>query len=102
MGSTFLAGLTAAASVAYLYSLRKLLAGRDAERLLVDDESADQQRGGDDDEDDEDFRSATETVYANQVWSLTQLYSVDFSQSRIGVKKRVFIKRAIKVCVSCC
>ena len=66
MGSTFLAGLTAAASVAYLHSLRKLLAGRDAERLLVDDESADQQRGGDDDEDDEDFRSATETVYANQ------------------------------------
>ena len=65
MGSTFLAGLTAAASVAYLYSLRKLLAGRDAERMLVEDESADHQRGGGDD-DDEDFRSATETVYANQ------------------------------------
>ena len=28
-------------------------------------------------------------------------YSVDFSQSRIGVKKCVFIKRTIKVCVSC-
>ena len=65
LGSTFLAGLTAAASVAYLYSLRKPIAGRDADRMLVDDESADHQRGGDEDEDDEDFRSATETVYAN-------------------------------------
>ena len=37
-----------------------------------------------------------------QVWSITQFYSVDFSQSRIGVKKCVFIKRTIKVCVSCC
>ena len=37
-----------------------------------------------------------------QVWSLTQLYSVDFPQSRIGVKKCVFNKRTIKVCVSCC
>ena len=36
-----------------------------------------------------------------QVWSLTQFYSVDFSQSRIGVKKCVFNKRTIKVCVSC-
>ena len=36
-----------------------------------------------------------------QVWSLTQFYSVDFSKSRIGVKKCVFIKRTIKVCVSC-
>ena len=38
----------------------------------------------------------------NQVWSLTQFYSVDFSQSRIGVKKCIFYKRTIKVCVSCC
>ena len=37
-----------------------------------------------------------------QVWSLTQFYSVDFSQSRIGVSKCVFYKRTIKVCVSCC
>ena len=37
-----------------------------------------------------------------QVWSPTQLYSVDFSQSRIGVKKCIFNKRTIKVCVSCC
>ena len=37
-----------------------------------------------------------------QVCSLTQLYSVDFSQSRIGVKKCVFNKCTIKVCVSCC
>ena len=37
-----------------------------------------------------------------QVWSLTQFYSVDFSQSRIGVEKCVFYKRTIKVCVSCC
>ena len=34
--------------------------------------------------------------------SLTQFYSVDFSQSRIGVKKCVFNKRTIKVCVSYC
>ena len=31
-----------------------------------------------------------------QVWSLTQFYSVDFSQSRIGVKKCVFNKRKIQ------
>ena len=37
-----------------------------------------------------------------QVWSLTQFYFVDFSPSRIGVKKCVFNKRTIKVCVSCC
>ena len=37
-----------------------------------------------------------------QVRSLTQFYSVDFSLSRIGVKKCVFNKRTIKVCVSCC
>ena len=35
-----------------------------------------------------------------QVWSLTQFYSVDFWQSRIGVKKCVFNKRTIKVCVT--
>ena len=28
-----------------------------------------------------------------QVWSLTQFYSVDFSQSRIGVEKCVFNKQ---------
>ena len=37
-----------------------------------------------------------------QVWSLTQFYSVDFSKSRIVVKKCVFNKHTIKVCVSCC
>ena len=37
-----------------------------------------------------------------QVWSLTQFYSVDFSQLRIGINKCVFYKRTIKVCVSCC
>ena len=36
-----------------------------------------------------------------QVGSLTQFYSVDFSKSRIGVKKCVLYKRTIKVCVSC-
>ena len=39
---------------------------------------------------------------SEQVWSLTQFYSVDFSQLRISVKKCVFYKRTIKVCVSCC
>ena len=37
-----------------------------------------------------------------QVCSLTQFYSVDFSQSRNGLNKCVFYKRTIKVCVSCC
>ena len=40
--------------------------------------------------------SLTESI---QVWSL--FYSVDFSQSRIGVKKCVFNKHTIKVCVRC-
>ena len=37
-----------------------------------------------------------------EVWILTQFYSVDFLQSRIGVKKCVFNKRTIMVCVSYC
>ena len=37
-----------------------------------------------------------------QVWSLTQFYSVDFSQSRIGVSRCLFYKCTIKVSVSCC
>ena len=41
-------------------------------------------------------------AFFHQGWSLTQFYSVDFSQSRIGVKKWVFYKCTIKVCVSCC
>ena len=28
--------------------------------------------------------------WRNQVWSLTQVFSVDFSKSRIGVKKSAF------------
>ena len=32
---------------------------------------------------------------STQVWSLTQFYSVDFSKSRIVVKKCVFYKRTI-------
>ena len=36
-----------------------------------------------------------------QVWSLNQFYSVDFSQSRINVKKCVFNIRSFKICVSC-
>ena len=33
--------------------------------------------------------------------SLSELYSVDFSQSRISVEKCVFNRRTIKVCVTC-
>ena len=33
--------------------------------------------------------------------SITPFYSVDFSQSRIGVKKCLYNKRTIKVCGSC-
>ena len=40
-------------------------------------------------------------IGCNQFWSLTQFYSVDFSQSRIGVKSWFFDKCTIKVCVSC-
>ena len=36
-----------------------------------------------------------------QVWSLTQLYFVDFLKSMIGVQKCVFNERTIKVCISC-
>ena len=43
-----------------------------------------------------------ESTGSQQVWSITRFYSVGFSQSRIGVKKCVFNKRTIKVCVSCC
>ena len=46
--------------------------------------------------------SGEEHLGVLQVWSLTQFYSVDFSKSRIDVKKCVFNKRTIKVCISCC
>ena len=36
-----------------------------------------------------------------RVWSVTQFYAVDFSQSRIHVKKCAFNKRTINVFVSC-
>ena len=36
-----------------------------------------------------------------QVWSLTQLYSVDFSTIKDRCKNGLFIKSAIKVYVSC-
>ena len=45
--------------------------------------------------------AACSTPGAVQVWSRTHSYSVDFSKSRIGVKKSVFNKHKIKVCVSC-
>ena len=37
-----------------------------------------------------------------QVWSRALFYFVDFSQSRISVKKCFFNKRTIKVYVNCC
>ena len=37
-----------------------------------------------------------------QVWSITQFYSVDFSQSRIGVNKSVFYKRTSVSCFGQC
>ena len=37
----------------------------------------------------------------DQVWSLTQFYSVDFSQLRTGVEKCVFNKHTLKVCIRC-
>ena len=37
-----------------------------------------------------------------QVWSLNQFFSVDFSLSTISVKKCIFNKNTTKVCVSCC
>ena len=53
------------------------------------------------------YRSAhskhTQSFFSScQVWSLTQFYSVDFSKSRIDVKKCIFNKRTFKVCVNCC
>ena len=38
----------------------------------------------------------------DKVCPLSQVYSVDFSQSRVGVNKCVFYKCTIKVSVSCC
>ena len=49
----------------------------------------------------EDRFEALRKVISQQAWSLTQFYSVDFSRSRIGVKKWVFNKCTIKVHVSC-
>ena len=49
---------------------------------------------------DTDFSSFKYCDKSQQVWSLTQFYSVDFSQSRICIKKCVFNKPTIKVCVS--
>ena len=47
------------------------------------------------------FQSLAALSLAGQhVWSLTQFFSVDFSQSRISVKKCVFNKRTINVCVN--
>ena len=48
------------------------------------------------------LKSLMDKYQEHQVWSLTQLYSVEFSKSRIAVKKCVFNKRTIKVCISCC
>ena len=45
------------------------------------------------------FSASVEAVA--QVWSLTQFYSVDFPQSRIGVKKGVFNKLTFKVLRQC-
>ena len=44
--------------------------------------------------------SVSRYTMLQQVWSLTQIYSVDFSQSRIGVNKCDFYKHTTKVCVS--
>ena len=40
-------------------------------------------------------------IHLHQVWLITQFYSIDFSKSRNDVKKCVFNKRTIKVCISC-
>ena len=57
---------------------------------------------GEDEKKDFDFLASIEVLVLDQVWSLTQFYSVDFAKSRTDVKKCVFNKRTIKVCVSCC
>ena len=48
------------------------------------------------------FRSPLRQAFDGQVWSLPQFYSVDFSKSRVGVKKCVYNARTIKVDVGCC
>ena len=47
------------------------------------------------------YDNATGDANQDQVCSLTQLYSVDFSKSRIVGKKCIFNKRIIEVCVNC-
>ena len=51
--------------------------------------------------DSNDF-TRTNVPKGHQVWSLTQFYSVDFSQSMIDIVRRFFNKCTIKVSVSCC
>ena len=46
-----------------------------------------------------DITAASTAVKSMQVWSLNQFYSVNFSQSKIGVNKCVFNELTIKVCV---
>ena len=61
-------------------------------------------RGNNLDDDDDSDELDANAAAAKQVWSLTQFYSVDFSKSKIDeidVKKCVFDKPTIKVCVSC-
>ena len=57
---------------------------------------------GEDEEDEEEDVDESSSTADGQVWSLTQFYSVDFSQSKMDVKKCVNSERTIKVCVSCC
>ena len=64
---------------------------------MDDPDDEDEDEDFDDEEDEDDLKDDN-----IQVWSLTQFYSVNFLKSRIGVKKCVFNKRTIKVCVSCC
>ena len=45
--------------------------------------------------------STPRTLFNVSSGHLAQFYSVNFSQSRISVKKCVFRERSIKVCVSC-
>ena len=46
-------------------------------------------------------RDLRKSNIAQQLQTNSITFSVDFSQSRIGLKKCVFNKRTIKVCVSC-
>ena len=73
------------------------------DKEAVDDDDLEDGEITDDDEEEDEAAAEHSHPPENEdkVWSLAQLYSIDFSQSRISFKKCVFHKHTFKVCISC-